>query len=145
MPHLLYLVPSGGSVGLTSVALGVVRALDRRGIRVAFFKPIGQAVSRDRGPERSTYFVRRTSSLAPVNPIPLEEAERRQLTMRYGHFAFTRNGAMDHFFTLYRQTGQGRTLRDWMVNVYPALFAKLPAGQKSGPPEPGELQTATAR
>jgi len=76
MPHLLYLVPSGGSVGLTSVALGVVRALDRRGIRVAFFKPIGQAVSRDRGPERSTYFVRRTSSLAPVNPIPLEEAER---------------------------------------------------------------------
>jgi phosphate acetyltransferase len=76
MPHLLYLVPGGSSVGLTSVALGVVHALDSRGIRVAFFKPIGQAVGDDHGPERSTYFVRRTSSLTPTNPIPLEDAER---------------------------------------------------------------------
>jgi phosphate acetyltransferase len=76
MPHLLYLVPGGNAVGLTSVALGVVHALDSRGVRVAFYKPIGQAVGQDSGPERSTYFVRRTSSLTPATPIPLEEAER---------------------------------------------------------------------
>jgi phosphate acetyltransferase len=76
MTHILYLVPSGNAVGLTSVALGLVRALDARGIRVSFFKPIGQATGRDDGPERSTHFVRRTSSLTPATPIPLEEAER---------------------------------------------------------------------
>ena len=42
MPHTLYLVPSGPGAGLTSIALGLVRALDNRGIRVAFLKPIGQ-------------------------------------------------------------------------------------------------------
>jgi phosphate acetyltransferase len=76
MFHTIYLAPSGSGVGLTSVALGVVRALDNRGVRVAFFKPIGQHSEADRGPERSTYFVRRTSTLAPVEPIPLSEAER---------------------------------------------------------------------
>jgi phosphate acetyltransferase len=82
MPHTLYLVPSGPSVGLTSIALGLVRALDNRGVRVAFYKPIGQSVSHDEGPERSTYFVRRTSSLKPSAPIPIEEAERLVSTRR---------------------------------------------------------------
>lgn len=76
MAHTLYLVPSGTSVGLTSVALGLVRALDSRGIRVAFYKPIGQHTASDAGPERSTYFVRHTSNLEPATPLPLEEAER---------------------------------------------------------------------
>jgi len=76
MPHTLYLVPSGPGVGLTSVSLGLVRALDNRGIRVAFFKPIGPRADEHADPERSTYFVRQTSSLSPAQPIPLDEAER---------------------------------------------------------------------
>lgn len=76
MPHTLYLLPSGAGVGLTSVALGLVRALDNRGIRVAFFKPIGQRSDFAGGPERSSYFVEQTSALKPAKPIPLEEAER---------------------------------------------------------------------
>ncbi len=76
MPHVIYLAPSGSHVGLTTIALGVVRALENRGIRVAFFKPIGQQSERDKSPERSTYFVRQMSALTPVTPIPLEEAER---------------------------------------------------------------------
>jgi phosphate acetyltransferase len=76
MPHTLYLVPSGVGVGLTTLALGLVRALDNRGVRVAFFKPIGQPLARDTGPERSTYFVRLTSSLKPATPIAFEEAQR---------------------------------------------------------------------
>src|SRR5450432_1913818 len=82
MPHTFYLVPSGGGVGLTSLALGLVRALDNRGIRVAFFKPIGQPVGHDTGPERSTYFIRRLSALTPATPIPLEEAGRMILARR---------------------------------------------------------------
>lgn len=76
MAHIFYLAPSGSSVGLTSVALGLVHALDKRGIRVAFFKPVGQALARDTGPERSTHFVASTTLLRPVTPIPLEQAER---------------------------------------------------------------------
>jgi len=76
MAHIFYLAPSGTSVGLTSVALGLVHALDKRGMRVAFFKPIGQVQARDSGPERSTHFIACTTTLRPVTPIPLEEAER---------------------------------------------------------------------
>jgi phosphate acetyltransferase len=76
MAHIFYLAPSGSSVGLTSVALGLVHALDNRGIRVAFFKPVGQVLARDTGPERSTHFVASTTSLRPVAPIPLEQAAR---------------------------------------------------------------------
>jgi phosphate acetyltransferase len=82
MPHTFYLVPSGGGVGLTSLALGLVRALDNRGIRVAFFKPIGQPAGQDPGPERSTYFIRRLSALRPATPVPLEEAGRLILARR---------------------------------------------------------------
>ena len=76
MPHTLYLAPSGAKVGLTSIALGLVRALDNRGVRVAFCKPIGQPLAKSSGPERSTHFVRATTSLRPALPISLEDAER---------------------------------------------------------------------
>ncbi len=76
MPHTLYLAPCGAKVGLTSVALGLVRALDNRGVRVAFCKPIGQPAAHTTGPERSTHFVRATTSLRPALPISLDEAER---------------------------------------------------------------------
>jgi phosphate acetyltransferase len=82
MPHTFYLVPSGIGVGLTSLAQGLVRALDNRGMRVAFFKPIGQPRPHDTGPERSTFFVRRLSALAPSAPIPMEEAARLMLAHR---------------------------------------------------------------
>ena len=76
MPHTLYLAPCGAKVGLTSVALGLVRALDNRGVRVAFCKPIGQPAAHTPGPERSTHFIRATTSLRPALPISLDEAER---------------------------------------------------------------------
>jgi phosphate acetyltransferase len=72
----LFIAPSGANVGLTSIALGLVRALDSRGMRVGFFKPIGQPTGYDTGPERSTHFVRQTTSLQPTEPIPLDTAER---------------------------------------------------------------------
>ncbi|HEU5074589.1 MAG TPA: phosphate acetyltransferase [Polyangiaceae bacterium] len=75
MARAFFLIPSGEGVGLTSVALGLVRALDNRGIRVAFFKPIGQHPQKDPKHERSTHFVRHTSSLNPPAPIPLAEAD----------------------------------------------------------------------
>ncbi len=74
MKHTFFLAPAGTGVGLTTVALGLVNALDRRGVRVAFFKPIAQASEGDSGPERSTYFIRATTTLTPADPIPLATA-----------------------------------------------------------------------
>lgn len=38
MSRNIMLVPIGTGVGLTSVSLGMVRALERRGVKVQFFK-----------------------------------------------------------------------------------------------------------
>ncbi|HET8931847.1 MAG TPA: phosphate acetyltransferase [Polyangiales bacterium] len=74
MPPVYYLAPSGSSVGLTTIALGLVHALEERGIRVAFYKPIAQARVDD--PDLSTHFIACKTSLQPPAPIPLQEAER---------------------------------------------------------------------
>lgn len=42
MRHVFFLAASGVESGLTSISQGVFRALDRRGIRVGFCKPIRQ-------------------------------------------------------------------------------------------------------
>jgi phosphate acetyltransferase len=72
----VYLIPTGPRVGLTSVSMGLVRALDRNGIKAAFFKPIAQLFRGDTGPERSTYVIRNTTELDPPTPIPYAEAVR---------------------------------------------------------------------
>ncbi len=82
MPHTLFLAPCGSGAGLTSVALGFVRALDNRGVKVAFFKPIGQTAGNDSGPERSTHFIRAVTPLRPAVPISLDDAERLIATDR---------------------------------------------------------------
>ena len=40
MPRTLLVAPAGHNVGLGTVCLGLVRALDRQGVHVAFVKPI---------------------------------------------------------------------------------------------------------
>jgi phosphate acetyltransferase len=76
MKHAFFLAAAGTGVGLTTVALGLVNALDRRGVRVAFFKPIAQASEGESGPERSTLFIRKTTTLKPADPIPLAIATK---------------------------------------------------------------------
>ena len=71
------IAPSGYGVGLTSVSLGLVHALQSHGLKVGFFKPVAQQESGDRGPERSTALVARTHHLNPPSPLPLAQVERR--------------------------------------------------------------------
>lgn len=66
MPHTLFLAPSGPAMGLTSVAIGLVRALDRLGLRVSFLKPIS---SREETPDRSVALVELTTGLSPQTPL----------------------------------------------------------------------------
>ncbi|VEB56626.1 phosphate acetyltransferase [Salmonella enterica subsp. enterica] len=38
MSRIIMLIPTGTSVGLTSVSLGVIRAMERKGVRLSVFK-----------------------------------------------------------------------------------------------------------
>ena len=76
MKHTFFLVASGSGSGLTSVSLGVFRALDRRGIRVGFCKPISQNAHTGGEPDPLTAFIGRTTGFSPAEPIPFDEAER---------------------------------------------------------------------
>src|SRR6201998_3668618 len=76
MKTAFFLAPAGRGQGLTTVALGLVAALDRRGVRVSFYKPISEDCSDQSQPERSTHFLRATTALAPPDPLPLAEARK---------------------------------------------------------------------
>ena len=64
MPHTLLVAPAGRQVGLTTACLGLVRALDREGVRVAFVKPITS-----RGEDRAAVLMKLGANLSPPEPI----------------------------------------------------------------------------
>ncbi len=70
MPHVLLVAPAGRQVGLTTVCLGLVRALDRLGVRVAFAKPIAA-----RGEDQASALMRLGANLSAPASIPRKVAD----------------------------------------------------------------------
>jgi phosphate acetyltransferase len=70
MPTTLLIAPAGRQVGLTTACLGIVRALDRKGLRVAFVKPIA-----GRGEDHSVDLMALGAHLSPPAPITRHVAE----------------------------------------------------------------------
>lgn len=77
MKYSFFLAPSGRSVGLTSVSLGLVRALDREGLRVGFCKPIAQHASVQTVSDPSLSFLKKTYDIVPPDPISLVYAQEK--------------------------------------------------------------------
>ncbi len=77
MPHPILLVPSNHDVGLTSVCLGLVRALDRHGVHVGFFKPICQGKKNGKAivADTSTSLIRATTHIDPPEPLNADYVE----------------------------------------------------------------------
>jgi len=75
--HSFYLAPTTSGTGLTSVCLGLVRALDQLGVRVAFHKPIAQLYGSDSGPERSRELIGETVGFQSTEPVPLAYAQHK--------------------------------------------------------------------
>lgn len=75
MAKALFIAPTSKQSGLTSVCLGLVRALDNIGVRVAFFKPITQNTEDKPYVDRSVHFIKAKTELTPPYPIPLREAQ----------------------------------------------------------------------
>ena len=76
MARTLLVVPAGDGVRLARTCLGVVRALDRRGMQVAFVKPVAQPRP-DGGPDRSTALITATTTLRPPDPLSSAEVEHQ--------------------------------------------------------------------
>ena len=74
--HTFFISPTGFGVGLTSISLGMVGALERAGLKVGFFKPIAQPHQGDLGPERSSELIARTHGLISPKPLDLAHVER---------------------------------------------------------------------
>ena len=70
MRTTVLVAPAGRRVGLTTACLGIVRALDRQGLRVAFAKPIA-----NREPDNSAALVALGAHLWPHQSVPRETAE----------------------------------------------------------------------
>lgn len=75
MSRNIMLIPIGTGVGLTSISLGMVRALERHGVKVRFFKPIAQLRPDDKGPERSTTILSKSPTVNPLEPFDMAHAE----------------------------------------------------------------------
>lgn len=76
MKHIFFLAAVGVNSGLTSISLGVFRALDRKGIRVGFSKPISQNHIPDGEMDPSISLIKATTGFEPADPLALDEAER---------------------------------------------------------------------
>lgn len=74
MSHAFLLVSTGAGSGLTTVSLGMVRALDRLGIRTGFYKPIAQLHDGDTGLERSTQLIEHMTDIITQKPIGIQHA-----------------------------------------------------------------------
>jgi len=74
--HTFFVTATSTGTGLTSVCLGLVRALEQRGVHVAFCKPVAQQYGNDHGPERSTHLIQATLGLQPAKPIQLGYAQQ---------------------------------------------------------------------
>ena len=76
MAQSLLVAPAAEDVGLARTCLGLLRALDRSGVRIAFVKPVAQP-GPDGSPDRSAALVAAVSTLRPPEPLSTAELERQ--------------------------------------------------------------------
>ncbi|ANF67442.1 phosphate acetyltransferase [[Haemophilus] ducreyi] len=75
MSRTIILIPITTDVGLTSVSLGLVHALEQKGIKVGFLKPIAQPISGEDKLDRSTSIIQAAQTTEVGEPLLLSEAE----------------------------------------------------------------------
>ncbi|MDX7998134.1 phosphate acetyltransferase [Xenorhabdus sp. Reich] len=74
MSRIIMLIPTGTSVGLTSVSLGVIRSMEQKGVRLSVFKPIAQP--RHTGSQdQTTSIIRSHSGIHAAEPLDMAHVE----------------------------------------------------------------------
>ena len=80
MARSLLVVPAAEDVGLARTCLGLLRALDREGVHVAYVKPVAQPRA-DGSPDRSVALVSAITTLCPPEPLSTAELERQHRSL----------------------------------------------------------------
>ena len=75
MSRTIMLIPTGTSVGLTSVSLGVIRAMERKGVRLSVYKPIAQPRSGKDSLDQTTLIIRKNSAIPAAEPLQMSHVE----------------------------------------------------------------------
>ncbi|MGF1696059.1 phosphate acetyltransferase [Vibrio kyushuensis] len=75
MSRTIMLIPTSAGVGLTSVSMGVLRAMERKGVNVSFYKPIAQPRSGKDQPDLTSTIIEANSSITVGQPTPISTAE----------------------------------------------------------------------
>lgn len=75
MSRTIILIPTTTGVGLTSVSLGLVHALEQKGAKVGFLKPIAQPISGEDTLDRTTSIIRAAQTTETGEPFMLSAAE----------------------------------------------------------------------
>jgi phosphate acetyltransferase len=76
MARSLLIAPAADDVRLARTCLGLLRALDRRGVKVGYVKPVAQPRP-DGGPDRSAALVAAVTALRPPEPLSTAELEQQ--------------------------------------------------------------------
>ena len=76
MARTLLVVPCASGVGVARTSIAVLRALDRRGLRTGYVKPVAQPRP-DGGPDRSKALVSAVTTLHPPDPLSSEDVEHQ--------------------------------------------------------------------
>ncbi len=69
------MVPTGEHAGTTSLSLGLARAFEQAGHRIAFFKPIAQKIEQTENIDISTHFSRQLFHVHAPDALSLNQAE----------------------------------------------------------------------
>lgn len=75
MSRTIMLIPTGTSVGLTSVSLGVIRAMEQKGVSLSVFKPIAQPRSGEDTLDATTRIIRANSTIPSAEPLAMSHVE----------------------------------------------------------------------
>ncbi len=75
MSRTIILIPISAGVGLTSVSLGLTHALEQKGAKVGFMKPISQPNSGEDMIDRTTSIIRTSTTIETSEPFMLSVAE----------------------------------------------------------------------
>ncbi len=75
MSRTIMLIPTGARVGLTSVSLGIIRAIEQKGIPLSLFKPIAQSRFPGNVLDQTTTIIRANSRIHAAVPLPINYVE----------------------------------------------------------------------
>ncbi|QLB13167.1 phosphotransacetylase [Bisgaardia hudsonensis] len=75
MSRTIILIPISAGVGLTSISLGLIHALEQKGAKIGFMKPISQPITDEDKIDRTTSIIRKSTALETADPFMLSVAE----------------------------------------------------------------------